>query len=499
MKEQYFITIDAGTGAGRVIIFDINGKRVSDAYEEWEYVHCVEKSQGAYEFDANVFLERIVGILAEALRNSSINVNQVAAITCTSQRQGMVFIDKTGREIYAGPNRDVRAEEVLNEFDGIDDAITKITGLKPHPMYGLGRIKWFAKFDPQIYENINCVLMIADWIAYRLTGLCRSEASLASSSRMFDIEKRNYSNHIMELANLKTDIFCKPILATEQVGGLSKHIAGRTGIPSGTPVFIGGGDTQSGAIGMGVVGNGQIGVIAGTTSPIYAVTDSISERIKTSGMYVSCHAVDGLWGIEANGGNTGLSLRWARDLFLGNTDIIDKYKFMSNEAVKFSPGSGGVTAYLGTEITGKSFSSNYGGFIFPVSWNISEIKLGQLFRSVFEANIYSVCSNISGIEAVADAKYDILCICGGQTKNPFFVEGIANVSGKSVCCFEEPESTSLGSAITAAVGVGIYGDIDSAVRGMVRIREIHEPNESFAQEYINGYQKWCNLYQKINN
>ncbi len=108
---SHVLTIDAGTGGGRAIIFDIDGHLVTRAHETWQY----DVGEGQVvpfvrecSFDPEAFWATLCRCVRRVLADGNLGPDAISAVVATSQREGCVFLDASGREIYAGPNFDAR-------------------------------------------------------------------------------------------------------------------------------------------------------------------------------------------------------------------------------------------------------------------------------------------------------------------------------------------------------------------------------------------------------
>ena len=249
-KTRYVMAFDAGTGAGRCVITDIQGHFVSSAYAEWGYTAPPEAPEYGQAFEPEEFWSILARLSREAIAKGKVDPAAIVGVSTTSQREGMVFIDADGKEIYAGPNVDGRGFAERQQLQPIAEEVRSITGLRPFGLYGLSRLAWFKKHDPATYERIHRVMMISDWIAYRLSGVPASEPSVASSSQLLSLAERDWSRRVMALGELRTDIFPPVYEAGTRIGTVTKQAAEDTELTVGAAVAAGGGDTQIGLLGM---------------------------------------------------------------------------------------------------------------------------------------------------------------------------------------------------------------------------------------------------------
>src|SRR2546428_6708727 len=112
----------------------------------------------------------------------------------------------------------------------------------------------------------------------------------------------------------------RPLAAPgRRAGSVTAAAAAATGLPEGTPVFVGGADTESALLGSGVHEPGETGAVVGTTTPVQMVTRA--PVIDPSGrLWTSCHVGPDRWVLESNAGDTGGAYRWLLELVYGATD-----------------------------------------------------------------------------------------------------------------------------------------------------------------------------------
>ena len=264
-------------------------------------------------------------------------------------REGVVLYDRAGREIWACPNVDsrsaVEARELIREgaaekiFAEAGDWVSITTP---------ARLRWLARHRPGILGAVGSLGMLSDWIVYRLSGAHVTEPSCGSSSGMFTLSQRRWSQSIPALCGLPPDVLPPVADPGTVVGEVTAAAAGQTGLRAGTPVVAGGADTQLGLLGAGV-GKAEYTVIAGT---FWQNTVLLGEPLvdPEARLRTLCHVVPGEWMLEGIGFYCGMSMRWFRDAFcdgevaLACARGVDPYVVMEEAAAKAPPG--GVIAIM---------------------------------------------------------------------------------------------------------------------------------------------------------
>ena len=363
------------------------------------------------------------------------------------------------------------------------------SGHWPVPNWIAGDVlPWINERHPELLKRTRSVLMLSDWVNHKLTGEAYTDGTSACETALFDVRNNDWSWSIIDELNLPDSIF--PVVKTNssRIGEITEKIAQITGLPHGTPVFMGGADTQCGLLGMGVKEN-EVAAVGGTTTPVQMITDSpvFDEKRRT---WTNNHAINNDWILESNAGYTRRAVRWAR-----NEPGFYDYQQLSRKAESIPVGSNGVLSYLGCHI----FDSG------PTYWEMDELgdlpvprtvtgkevyNRAEVARSVLESNSYAVRGNMEQLEEISGAEFEFLKFCGGNSKSDLWMQIQADILGVPVEIPETRDGTAIGTAILAAVGSGYYGSTGDAVSEMVRFREPVIPNEKRHTEYKKQYQNW---------
>ena len=112
---DYLAAIDAGTGSGRCVIFDSQGNQIGIASREWTHP-TIPEFPGAFVFETEKNWKLLCEATREALRRASVRPDEIRGVSATSMREGMVLYDNEGKEIWACPNVDSRAEREVTQL-----------------------------------------------------------------------------------------------------------------------------------------------------------------------------------------------------------------------------------------------------------------------------------------------------------------------------------------------------------------------------------------------
>ena len=493
------VTLDAGTGSGRCVAFDPTGRPLASAQEPFRYTVFSDPSLPylrGFDLDPQAFW----GALARCTRAVVARLpagTRVLGVAATSQREGCVLVDRAGEVLYAGPNLDARAAlegmEVLERIPA--ERLHALTGHAPPYIFPLARYLWFRKHHDA--RRVATLLMLNDWITYLLSGERVAEHSNAGESMLYDVSRRAWSEEILDALDIPAAILPPLAAAGMRAGSVTAAAAAATGLPEGTPVFAGGADTESALLGSGVHLPGETGAVVGTTTPVQMVT--AAPVIDPGGrLWTSCHVVPGRWVLESNAGDTGGAYRWLLELVYGATDGA---AFAAAEAAMAAaePGDRQVFCHLGPVIFSLADMSPFKPagmlFRFPLL-HVDRPVRGEVLRAYVESIAYAIRGNCEQIVAVAGRPIPLLVLSGGMTQSPTLVQLVANTLGAPLSVAAVPESASLGCAMLAAIGAGVYADIGEAVSAMAGARRV-DPDPRRVVECDERYRKWRSVYDLL--
>ena len=226
MSDRYIVVVDAGSTRIRCLVFDSKGEEVVERSAAWSYVESGELSPYARELDAEAVWESTRRLIAECVGDSKVDSRRIAAITVTSQRQGVVFLDREGSVLYAGPNTDLRA---VFEGAAIDEAmgerVFQVTGRLPSFLFSAAKLRWFRQHKPDTYDRIERVVTSADWLRWKLSGELVSEATLAAEAGLLDIRERRWCAELFEALGVRAPIGVPIENAGTVIGSVRQEVA----------------------------------------------------------------------------------------------------------------------------------------------------------------------------------------------------------------------------------------------------------------------------------
>jgi sugar (pentulose or hexulose) kinase len=495
VSDKYVLTVDAGSSGGRALVFDLRGNVLSSVARGWTYDVPGDVAPMGKEFDPDVFWGYICQLVSQAIREAAVTPADIIAVSSASQRQGVVFLDKEGREVYGGPNTDLRAIVEGFSIDGKHGSeVYAITGHTPSLMLSPAKLHWFKANRLDAYERISKAISISDWVAYRLSGQVVGETSCISSIGLMDVCELSGSDRLEELLELPEGICPTIAPAGTRVGTVTTKAAEQLGLAPDTSVVVGGADSQCALLGMGVTDEAQVGIVAGWSGSIQMVTSR--PIIDSEGrVWTTCHVLPQKWILESNAQQSGGSYAWLKETLFGESaGDTGSYASMDAMAQESPPGAGGVIAFIGPMLMDmRRMKLSLGGFVFPVTPSITDVRRGHLIRAALENLAFAFKANCLQLEEIAGMKISDVKIGGGLAQSECLVQILADVLDRPVTAFDVRHVTSWGAAMCAAVGAGVYRDFGEAVKAMGPRSKVVEPGPDSAQQYVGLYARWVSV------
>jgi autoinducer 2 (AI-2) kinase len=499
---KYLLTIDAGTGSVRAVLFNTKGYQIEVAQKEW--THKAEDGvPNSMSFDYEKNWQLTCECIKEVIKESKVDKNDIVALSATSMREGIVLYDKDGKELWAVANVDARADKEVRELKklhkGIEDEFYATSG-QTFALGALPRIMWVKNNLPKIYKKVAKASMISDWILAKLSDEICTEPSNGGTTGVFSLKKRDWQKSMAKKCGIKDDIFPTVYESGTPIAKVTKKAADDTGLSTSTLVVMGGGDVQLGSAGLGVVGVGDCAIIGGSFWQQIVNIPSNLKPPKNMDIRVNPHVIKNQSQAEGITFFSGLVMRWFRDAFCDVYKVeaekrgVDVYTIMEEKAMEIPVGSHGIIPIF-------SDSMKYGNWYHasPSFLNLSidpEIcNRASMFRSLQENAAIVSDINLKKIEKFTDIKIDTIIMAGGASKGKLWPQILADVTNKRVKVPVVKEATALGGAIAAGVGAGIYKSIKSAAKELVKWEIEYIPNKDNHKEYKKIKSNWKRAYK----
>jgi xylulokinase len=394
---------------------------------------------------------------------------------------------------------DARALEQANWWEkkvGKDNIFHR-TGMSIDPTLGGNKLLWMRAHYPEIYRKACWWLSLVDILNHRLSGVFVTDQSIASRTMLFDQKRRDWSLELIQLANLKPSLFPPALISGTQIGKLSSQASQVTELKAGTPVVLGGHDHLCGAF---VARQGQDIAIdsTGTTEVLLLPASSYLANEENFSGVIYCYAdvVPDRYVYSARVGYAGGLVDWFERVYLSALDSRDDKR--SEYQTIFDQ----ITTPL--EHSGLMCFPAFGRLISP-EWDRNATlgailgltinhRRGHILQALLEGNSYALRKNIEAIEMLSNSSIHILRVVGGVTKNPIWMQIKADITGREIEAVQLSETTVLGAAILAGVGVGCFRSHYEAA-SQIKFNTCNwQPSKIYQSKYDRLYKEiYCKL------
>jgi len=488
----YLIGIDVGTTGVKLLLIDEEGGLKGSITEE--YLLFTPRPGWAEQNPSDWWDATLKGIKG-LLEKTGVKGKEIKGIGLTGQMHGSVFLNSKDEVIHPAilwcDQRTAKECEEITETVG-KDRIFEITCNPVLTGFQAPKIIWLRKNHPEVYKNVSKVLLPKDYIRFCLTGVFATDVSDASGTSLFDVRNRRWSDEILAALSLPSSLLPECFESPEITGYITKEVAGLTGLTEGTPVVAGAGDQAAGGVGSGIVEEGLVSVSLGTSGVVFAHLEDVF--VDPQGrLHTFCYAVPGKWHIMGVMLSAGGSFRWLRDTFFGK-DV--SYKVMTDMAGNVPAGSEGLVflPYL----TGERCpypDPDARGVFFGISL---KHKKEHFVRAVMEGVAFGLKDSIRIMREIGVPEGKKFRVTGGGAKSDLWCRIMADIFGGYTVRLKVEEGPSFGAAVLAGVGVGVYSDVKTACKKLVKEKEgLFEPDRATAEIYEKFYILYGKLYQNL--
>jgi sugar (pentulose or hexulose) kinase/phosphoglycerate dehydrogenase-like enzyme/ribulose-5-phosphate 4-epimerase/fuculose-1-phosphate aldolase/putative sterol carrier protein len=488
---QYLMGLDLGGKKIRCLLLDVDSGAVISARRP---LHHRMTAGFGYDLDT-LEVWRLFGDAAhEAMIKIGARPQDVLAVSTTGMRHGSVLVDARGEALFATPTRDARGSmQSLQLASERGREFHERTGHFPAPLFTVSRLLWIADSEPELLSRAHAVLALSDWLAYRLSGKMVVEPSVASESGLFEIGPRRWADDLIGSLGLPRHLFPEIAASGSVLGPLLEDAAHHLGLLPGIPVVTGGGDTQCGLLGAGVIDAGQMGIIAGSTMPLQWVVNNKLIDPETR-VWTSHHVVEERWTLESNGGPTGDLIEWLAGVIYSG--LSDPVAALFAEASQSAVGAEGIVSTLGAEIFDASHLRMPVGHLTLSPMLVAEdpSRRRHVSRAVVEGLAFAARGNIELLQKTAQNQpLESLRLAGGMSKSIFFAQLLSDVTGVPIEAVLVPECSALGAAICAGVGASLYSNIVEGAKRFASGRRSFLPDPHRRAAYQSHYDRWLEM------
>ena len=485
---------DVGSSSVKASLVDIErGDIAASAFYPEKEAPIVAVRTGWAEQDPQMWWDNAKLALRKIMQQAGAKGEDIAAIGISYQMHGLVCVDKNQKVlrpsiIWCDSRAVAYGERAFNEL-GKERCLTHL--LNSPGNFTAAKLAWVKENEPELFRQIDKVMLPGDYIAMKLTGEAQTTISGLSEGMMWDFKTKRPAKFLLDYFSFEDSLLAEVVPTFGIQSVVSEEAAQELGLKAGTPIGYRAGDQPNNAVSLNVFNPGEIASTAGTSGVVYGVLGDVNydpeSRVNTFAHANYTTATDRL-GVLLCINGTGILNAWMHrnvmsDLSYSEMNDLAASVPVGSEGVKIIPFGNGAERVLGNKEVGCSVHGV----------NFNKHGRAHLARAAQEGIVFSFCY---GMEIMQQMGMKLNKIHAGRANmflSPLFRETLANVSGATIELYETDGS--VGAAKGAGIGAGIYKDHDEAFSTLKRLAVI-APEESKREEYIEAYREWKDILEK---
>ena len=479
MKE-IVLGIDIGTSSVKAIVINKRGDVLDSVSEP---IDVINQQTGFSEQNPDDWFKASKDCIKYLLNSVKLANMKVKGISFSGQMHSLVLLDHQFQPLrnailWNDTRSTFQCEQIKQQFGEYVMDNPVLEG------FTLTKLLLVKENEPFIWSKANVFLLPKDYVRFKFTDTINMEYSDGSSTLLMDIAYKCWNKKICEYYGVYQ--LCPNLIESQNfVGYINTSTADELGIGDDVAVFAGGGDNACGALGAGVINDGDTLCSIGTSGVILACD---SEHTGT--YYHNIHHFNHVlpeksyaMGVILAAGD---SLKWFQKNIAPNLT----YSQILDEAKQSSIGSNGLiyAPYLSGERTPHGDSQIRGSFI-----GLSRMhSIKDMARAVIEGITFALYESIYYLRE-NDKKIKEMTSIGGGAKSDFWLQLQADIFNAKVYKLKHEEGPSMGAAMIAAKGVGWFHDTAEMVRQFIQYDKVFEP----CIENHMQYKQYFAIYKKI--
>lgn len=481
---MYYIGIDLGTSAVKLLLMDESGKIHKVVSREYPLYF---PHPGWSEQDPKDWYEQTIDGIRELTADCEKHL--VAGIGCGGQMHGLVALDREDQVIRPAilwnDGRTAKQTDDLNEKVG-KETLSKYTANIAFAGFTAPKLLWMKEEEPENFKRIAKIMLPKDYLSYRLSGVHCTDYSDASGMLLLDVEHKCWSKEMMDICGITEEQLPKLFESYEVVGVLKPELAEELGLSKDVKIVAGAGDNAAAAVGTGTVGEGRCNISLGTSGTIFI--SSRKFRVDENNALHSFAHADGHYHLMGCMLSAAACNKWWMEEILKTKD----YSGEQQQIKKLGENQVFYLPYLMGERSPHNDPDARACFI-GMSMDTTREEMTQ---AVLEGVAFALRDSLEVAKSLG-IHLERTKICGGGAKSALWKRMIANVMNLKVDVIASEEGPGLGGAILAAVGCGEFESVEEAAEKLVHVVDTVEPEPDLVEKYEKRYAKFRKLYPAL--
>jgi len=487
--------LDVGTTGCKAVVFRPDGTILGMAYREYSLLN---PSRARYELVPDLVWHHLRACIQDV--NERVRDEPVTALSIASQGEAVVPVSVDGQVLANSPvssdNRAISQANALIERIGFD-RIYRLTGQPASALFSLPKIMWWKDNASDLYERAWKFLCYGDFVTLRLGLEPVIDRTMAARTLAYDIQAHRWSDVMLDAVGLEVDRFAHVSPSGTVIGEIPAKIAQELGFVEPVKVVVGGHDQPCAALGAGVIAPGTVMYSIGTTEAIVAVLTETRPELQAGNFAVYPHVVPHTYIALAGNQTGGRLLRWYRDELGAQEIAIAKRE---NAAVydvivrQISDRPSGllVLPYFAGSGTLKNDATATGA-IMGLTF---DTRREDLVKAILEGITYEQALCLRYLRE-RDVPVHQLNAVGGGARSAIWLQMKADIIGLPINQIRVSEAASLGAALLAGWGSGLYPTLEAGVERAVSVGTVFTARQEQSAYYQGRLDLYTQLYSQL--
>lgn len=510
MTEPLILAIDNGTQSVRALLFDLKGEIVAKA--QVQLLDYTSAHPGWAEHDPEGFWQALCQACAQLWTQPGADRARIAGVAVTTQRGTVINVGRDGKPLRPAITwLDQRRTETVPPIGALWRTAFRLARVSGTIDYfrGEAEINWIRAHQPEVWQATHKFLLLSGYLNYRLCGRYADSSGSQVAYVPFDYRRRRWAGRRdwkWQALAVLPQMLPELVEPGARLGEISAAAALETGIPPGLPLLAAAADKACEVIGAGC-STPQVGCLSyGTTATINTTTPRYAEVTPFVPPYPA--AIPGAYSLEVQVLRGYWMVNWFKEQFGHHEqsrallEDVAPERLFDELANAVPPGSMGLMLQPywtpGIRVPGREAKGAIIGF--------GDVHTrAHVYRAILEGLAYALREGKERIERRGGTRITELRISGGGSQSDTAMQLTADIFGLPTSRPHVYETSGLGAAIDAAVGLGLHPDFPSAIAAMTRVGKVFEPiaanhavyDQLYREVYLKMYRRLQPMYRDI--
>lgn len=484
---EYLLGYDIGSSSVKASIVEaLTGNCIASDFYPKSEAPIMALQPGWAEQNPEDWWQYLKAATQAVMQQSQASANDITAIGISWQMHGLVCVDKDLKPLRDAiiwcDSRAVPYGQQAFDTLGADYCLGHL--LNSPGNFTAAKLAWVKEHEPQIFEKIHRIMLPGDYIACKLSGEATTTIEGLSEAMMWDFKNKRIATELLDYFGFSAEIIptIVPNFGLQQ--RVSAQAAEELGLKVGIPITYRAGDQPNNALSLNVLNPGEIAATAGTSGVVYGVSGTLNydsqSRVNTFAHVNYTPELTRL-GVLLCINGTGILNSWLKhnivpsDMTYAEMNTLAEQAPIGADGLSILPFGNGAERILcnqdrGCSIHGLSFNRH---------------TTAHLLRAAQEGIAFSFRYGIDIMRSIGIGVSTIRAGHSNMFLSPIFARTLASIANAEIQLMNTDGS--IGAALGAGIGSGIYADANQAFASLKIIERITPESD---KRYEEAYYTW---------